>query len=220
MTLNRLDFTEQVTILVGSNAEAFTIPKTLAVDNSPYLRTALANGSKEARKNTVRLPDANINIDTFKAFVQWLYTGEIVVLDSEETKNDKNGTEQYLSLMKLYMLGFDLQSIRLRNAVINNFIAMNTNALALPNEVITKKAFRNTPEDSTLQKLLTEFYQHCEDAEWLKKRGGELPHSFLLGVVHSRALLKGRKAPMLKYAERCKFHEHNDEHPKVACNTR
>lgn len=217
LTKARLDFNEQITVLVGEEAEAFVLPKTLAVEDAPYIGTALDNGSKDAKKSTVRLPDADV--DTFRVFVQWLYTGEVVLLDPEDAKKDDKGTARYLSLTKLYKLGVDLYSIRLRNVAIDSFIGMKGKVSGAPNELVIAQAFEFTSEHSTLQRLLADIFQHCEDVVWLNQKGSELPHGFLLAVYRERMLLQGKKPPMLKYSERCKYHEHTSAFPKAASCT-
>lgn len=213
LTRARLDFTEQITILVGRDEEAFVLPKTLATDNSLYIQNALVKPAKANKTGKiVRLPEASA--DSFKAFVQWLYTGEMVVMDPEEVNKDTKGTKQYERLTSMYMLGQALQSTLLRNAAINSFIAVKNKVHVLPDRLTIETAFACTPENSPLQRLLVDLFQHCENAEWLKQEGKELPHGFLLALVHGRALLKGRKPANMKSSDRCKYHQHDKDVPK------
>lgn len=102
----RLDYTEEISVLVSSDEDRFTLPKAFATHHSPYFSVVLSGESKESKSGIIRLPE--VEVDTFKSFVQWLYTGEVVVMDPEDEEQDRNGKRRHERFAKVYILGNQL----------------------------------------------------------------------------------------------------------------
>lgn len=188
------------------------LPQAIATKHSVFFRTAISGNFKEAKERAIELPKAEV--DTFTSFLQWMYTGEVVVMEPEEAAKDQRNENQNERLAKLYVLGDYLQCIGLRNATIDAIIQLQRTTGTIPGQAAISIAFTSTPENCTLQKLLTTYGLNTQDVGWLEKSKTDLPTAFLYALVHGRMLNKNEKTLLPAYSDRCKFHQHDEELPK------
>ena len=82
-------------------------------------------------------------------------------------------------------------------------------------------AYDSTSDNSTLQKLVLSWHlqfiteKDNELAQWYESNAGDLPIGFykrmMIGIARLNA--QGVTAPALENAEKCTFHEHDEEVP-------
>ncbi|KAK5713456.1 hypothetical protein LTR15_011156 [Elasticomyces elasticus] len=116
----KLQYTDVYTVLVGAEEEKFMLHASIAVKHSKFFHAACNGGFKEAEEKVIRLPETTPA--TFGAYLQWAYSGSVVVVDDKELKADVTGTKNRWRLAKLYVLANFLADIPLQNKVIDNYV--------------------------------------------------------------------------------------------------
>ena len=209
----RLDYTQDITVLVGETEQRFTLHKGIVTQHSAFFRAACNGKFKESIEETVRLPEVDVAI--FKIYVQWIYTGEIVVIDPEELTDheSKNAPTRYLRLTQLYVLADRLEDVHLRNAVVDTFLKLVDETRKCPSIRAIEKAYEQTAGGSMLRILFSDYYVQLDCAEWFKECREDLPQDFIFDVlVQSKQCSKIEPA----WEDRCRYHEHNGKVPKCA----
>jgi hypothetical protein len=108
-------------VLVGTDEKEFILYISIATARSNFFKAACTGSFKEAEEKIVRLPEADV--DVFESYVQWIYSGEIVVLEADELANDKDGGFLRRKMIRLYGLADALMDIVLQNKITDNYIA-------------------------------------------------------------------------------------------------
>ncbi|EON67205.1 hypothetical protein W97_06458 [Coniosporium apollinis CBS 100218] len=139
-----------VTIKVGRQKQAFFAHKGLICNYSTYFKAAFHGQFREATAGAVELD--NDDVEVFKTFFGWMYTGKLFEPSSEPGKVPLTAN----LLAKIYVFG-DARGIPdLKNAAIDAFVDKiiddwnNVPASTIP------YIYDNTPEDSKLRKLLVD----------------------------------------------------------------
>lgn len=156
-----------------------------------------------------------MDIASSEAYIQWVYSGDIVVEDNEEIATDDGPLFNGLSnLARLYVAGDVLGDTRIRNAVIDNIIKTHADTQVAPGCQSVAVAWNFTPEDSTLRKLIIDFYLYASFDTWFKEVSAQFPRSFLVDLVCGR-MANNNAAPTLpSSANKCKYHEHDEFVPQ------
>lgn len=69
--------------------------------SSEFFRAAFTGRFKEARDKTIHLRDTDI--ETFKAYIHWVYAKEVVLVTTEEAEADDEGQARMQKAVKLYV---------------------------------------------------------------------------------------------------------------------
>ena len=109
----RIDFQNQVVILVGADKVEFYAPKDVLTRCSWFFRAALSVNWQEGQENRVELPEEVP--DTFSTFLQWAFCGSIIL---PEIKNPsfEDWTAKFI---ELYILADKVGATELKNGVID-----------------------------------------------------------------------------------------------------
>ena len=109
-----------VSVGEGDSKQDFNVPEFFAVKSSQFMQTALGGDWKESHEKRVSLP--KVRVSDFEAYLQWLYTGHVVLLDRPYDSG--------FALLRLYLLGDFLVDDRFCNAVMD-FIIRESGTLLL-----------------------------------------------------------------------------------------
>lgn len=155
----KLDFTEEYKIVVGTGTEqaTWTIAKHFLVKHSEFFKSACSKDWKEGQTKVIELK--TLEPDTFAIYMQWLYTGELVVdeLDDEARKQTNLG-QSFLSMIDVYVLADFLRDLPVRNAVTDLIREYDAKYALVPASTQFARVIDETPEGSTLARLLTDIY--------------------------------------------------------------
>lgn len=89
LTYGSMSFDDTVTIVVGPEKRKFIVPKNFLCRSSPFFRAALSgNWSETSPGGCLEMPEEDG--DTFTAYLQWTFSGEVVVYEYEADLSNLN----------------------------------------------------------------------------------------------------------------------------------
>lgn len=140
-------------MLVGSLEQPFTLHKDILCNQSSFFQAAFNGRFAESRKRSLKLPD--LNVEDFKRYIHWAYSGEVVVVDSEDGgEEDDKGAKERMLLARLYVVGDQLGETLLRNTVIDKMFDLNEKTGSGMGADPITIAYAQTPEGSKLRLLV------------------------------------------------------------------
>ncbi|KAK4897823.1 hypothetical protein LTR27_004595 [Elasticomyces elasticus] len=173
----KLQYTDVFTVLVGPEEEKFMLHASIAIKHSKFFNAACNGGFKEAEDKIVRLPETAPA--TFRAYLQWAYSGGVVVVDEEELKADVEGQNCRWRLAMLYVLASFLADTPLQNKVIDEYIGSLRSVTYGIGPCGVVFAYEHTPAGSSLRRLLVEEWsftiRNGKNVDWFKAHRDEFP---------------------------------------------
>ena len=145
---------------------------------SKVFRTACSErGTVFFGVRVVRLADAEPR--TFKNYLKWVYTNEIVVeVEDVPDKTLRRPYEQE-GLIKLYVLGNTLDDVRLRNQVLRDLININYRPFTRSVDL----AYEKTTSPSNLREVLVQLAVYRWNRDAFLLRDPDYNHEFLRDLV-------------------------------------
>ena len=212
---------------MGSAAKRFAIPKCVLTKSSEFFQACHRGDWQEVSTKTVKLPE--VDVESFSIYLQWLYTGEIVVseegLDDDanmrllpETERQRLGHQHHFPLLKLAVLADKLGDAQLSNNVTDAVIRVaRILCIGLSPEHI-RLIYEQLPENSTFRRLVVDFYKVKVRVSFLMENKAHFPADFIFDLMVD---LKKDKAMSKSSAEKypgdhCKYHQHNDKVPQCS----
>ena len=182
-----------VTVLVGTEEEAFHVHWPVLLASSAFFRARLKPEWSRQESESIRLPDFDSR--SFNLYVNWLYTRGIphvnVITESCSTRSD-----EWLLLAETYVLGEALVDTAFQASVLEVLRYMGDatsereSFWSVASEIIAV-VYEGTPAGSPARDYLLElFLRHArgEMSEELKD-GLELPEEFLSAVEEAKLRL-------------------------------
>lgn len=148
---------------------------------SDYFAKVTTGDWAEARSGIHTLEDVNVQV--FKLFLRWLYTGHITMIDSCADLDQM--------LVMAWALGDRLQPRRFKNVVMNALVNdwRRLNECYPQNMKAAILAYNLSPPDSKIRKLVCKkFAVHAHD-QWLDNQNYQLPADLLVDLVKSMSRL-------------------------------
>ncbi|EME43007.1 hypothetical protein DOTSEDRAFT_35357 [Dothistroma septosporum NZE10] len=232
----KLNFSDNVVVLAGAQKKSYTVHKDALVKHSKFFRAALWNGLKETRRyvagaedetkenadsgQVVRLP--GIEPEMLEAYLQWSYSGQIVLTETAEDEKSNRGIDFQLDLARFYVVADVLDDALLRNSILDTMMASMKQAKRGPGPGIIREAYEHTSAASKLRQFVLEWHAFRIGAgarmgyvTWLERNIDHLPRNFVHEVLLRVARGREQRGPEVcpDAAERCRYHEHNDEVP-------
>ncbi|KAM0717910.1 hypothetical protein Q7P37_006242 [Cladosporium fusiforme] len=155
----RGDYSDILTILVGSDKKQFCVHKRRICNKSKFFKTSCKKERwLEGKTNTVALPDTEP--DVFQLYLDWVYTGEIGIEFRWDYRNAIDSA--YKSLFGLWQLGDFLDDPLLRYTAMRH---LALDARGWPNPEIICEAWESTLAGSLPRVLIADKLIHrvCED---------------------------------------------------------
>jgi hypothetical protein len=152
-------------------------------------------------------------VSDFKVYLQWLYTGQVVI-------NDRRGNGDYAeTLVQLYIFADYLGDDTFSNAIIDDLVKHSIYSHDRPMKFrreTVNSAWRDTSPDSTLQRLLVELInrgnlgdmcvpEFLDQGSWLKKVSCAV---FKALHAYSRQGRANMWVPPTYLVQRCFYHRH------------
>lgn len=168
-----------IKVLVGANDHEFQIHKEILTKTSGYFASYLSGRWNVS--DAVKPPDPDIDVQTFRLYVHWLYTNEIDLwdLDTMSDAADPQFSLRAAQLAKLYCLGDVLEERALRNQVMSRFLNLSGSAQWAPAAEAFRIAWDKTRTDSLLCKFLVDDTLSRANLDWLEKEWERLPDGLL-----------------------------------------
>lgn len=212
--------TPPVKVIVGSKEELFYIHASVLESSSEFFKSALKREWAKEDDDSIDLRDQDLEI--FKIYVNWLYTGQISV-ESDPAETVKPTASKYTQLAHSYALGEHLCDPEFQYSVIHSIIGYsrikNThNNSSFPGPIAINVIYNNTSSNSPARRLVVDFYVRFGTDNWITD-SDTMNHEFLADL--SKALLKDRvllhkhekNFADLVEGTACKYHHHDKDKP-------
>ena len=214
----RIDFRDEVVVLVGVTEQRFVAHKTMLCESSEFMQTACTERWLGAPEKVIRLPEQDPV--AFDIYLNWRYTGSIDLwngVPNESVRTDSDGVQRpnpgdrYSVIVKCYVLGDMLLDNEFSNALIDSFKDLSRQTHCVPRPKVANLAFELLGFDSPLRKLIvhetayqagTEYFQRLIDKYHpdITKELAKLLHADLVEHPGSARRLRARDG--------CYFHKH------------
>ncbi|PLB48318.1 hypothetical protein P170DRAFT_448051 [Aspergillus steynii IBT 23096] len=204
-----------IDIVVGVERKVYSVHEQLIRASSVFFDKVMAGEWTESRQRTVQLPDDDPEI--FALYVHWLYCGTLPVFcdEPDPAKND-----EYMGLIKAYVLGDKLLDAEFHNAVIDAIVEESRSEaqdkhLWFPGEKVIEYAYENTTERAPIRRLLVDMWAIYAKSSWLDdpEESAYLPHTFLLGLLSKRL---DSNFDANESIEACNYHTHKHSHDNLS----
>lgn len=149
-----MSFDTMVTIKVGPDEKVFTAPRNVFCQ-SPFFKAALSGVWAESKEGLTMPEDSH---DAFATWLQWAFSGQIVIMDDELTVDTID--LYFTKLVELYILADKIGDIALQNNVVDQVLGIITSFNRIPQDPVIQRVFAGTPEDCRLQKLILDQYTY------------------------------------------------------------
>lgn len=223
---SRLDFDEEVAVLVGEKEQRFTLYKKIVCGSSDFFQCCCKNQWKEGAERIVRLPEAEP--DVFAVYVCWIYTGEVDIVSKEgvcEMSTPKYSTEmppsEYralaLQLVQCSKMADILQDQTFANAVVDEFVFLSGRSGFVPSPQIVRAAWPGPPHKSGFIRAVVDLVAVHASKESFAKHAPQYPADFVIETM--QACIRDRSLTLASRGiygrERCFYHDHVEGNGKT-----
>ena len=225
---SRIDFSEETIIIVGSEGKRFTVRRCLLTKSSDFFQACSRGEWQEVSTKTTSLPE--VDVESFSTYLQWLYTGAIVVSEDDITDEtdmrslQKKETERFrlrhlTPLLKLAVLADRLGDAQLSNSASDTLIQVVETIKVGPNLADIHLVYKQLPDNSTFRRLLVDMFNTKCNVKFLIENQAHLPAAFIfdlmVGLREERRIWKSGVGTRYS-GDRCQYHQHNDKVPKCS----
>lgn len=223
--MTRIDFSDDVVVLVGEQENRFVAHKHVLCESSEFFKAACNGEWRESKEKIIRLPENSER--AFSIYLHWRYSGYVDLWDGQErptTYTDKIGITRPdvgprgARLVACYLLGDMIGDRKFRNALVDSWFAL----FAETNVVVTAKnvhiIFSKLPVTSKLRQLAVHELAFDFNFEGFE---ATLPN-YSLEVVRAIAAAAVKhshdpdNAMTPKQRGRCFYHEHEEGEGKCS----
>lgn len=208
LTFARLDFSEEITVFVGEEKKRFTVHKCFLTKSSDFLEACCKGPWKESQANRVELP--NMDRQYFSIYLQWLYTGHLVIRGND---GDDADDDDFGHLIVLAAIAGFLCDSAFANTVSDALITAVEKFDVLPSASELHNVVEFIPASSIFYTLFVEYFATTSDAADFQ----DYPPKFVLDVL-AQTLARRDSGDWEKpsWTRRCRYHEHNERTPFLA----
>jgi len=181
--------------------------------SSPFFDAAFSKEWKENEEESISLPEEKHCI--FSIFLQWAFTGHVVLGLATPTKENIN--VHYRRLFDLYIFGDKYNSKSLKNQVIDSVIATKNLTNYVPAAFCVLHVVANVPTGSKLLEWLFDIYVYNASRECFKVEQVRTCPEFFSEVLMRNVTLRLSREVIKRPAavfETCYYHEHDESTPK------
>jgi hypothetical protein len=150
------NFDDTITVLAGLQGwqQKFTIHKDLICASSKFFKAACSKLWSEGQEKVVRLPE--VKVETFQAYVVWVYTGKIAVNKPTQDCVRKFALEEYREAVELYLVGDVLDDLLLRNTAMRTLVTKRKVWQVQPDLATIHQIRDSTPPESRLRQMIVD----------------------------------------------------------------
>ena len=154
------------------------------MEHSKFFRAGFNGKFGEAVSKDMQLH--GIDPAAYATYVQWMYSGKIVVMEPDQVKTDENGEKRYLLLAKLYVVADQLENRHLRNQTMTDLVEVLKSTNITTGASAISLAYERTPEKSALRRFMVDSHLITSgkaEAERIRGDRSQLPACFILDVA-------------------------------------
>jgi hypothetical protein len=198
---------------VSPTEQKFVVHKTTLLHRSGFFNSICTKDWKEGRENSVRLPDADVNV--FAIYIHYAYTGDLPGIDPAAdlvgTTAEASKDSWLLKICKLWQLCDYLSDTGGCNEIVNRIIewANDSNTFKFSTTCMDY-IDENTTEGSVFRRLMVDIMGARISSGYLDKYWRDLPQDVLYALA-KRAVDNHRavgSAGVPSERDRCKYHVH------------
>jgi hypothetical protein len=209
----RIDFIEQLKVLVGPDKTAFYMPKNVIVARSPFFMAAADKKweSSGATKD-IELKDEDPKI--FANSLQCVY--------HQDPELDVDSSSLFLIAFKTYIMTDTFGDLRSANIIADYIIKLVKDRQHLPCGSVLFLAFEQTHLQSPLRRLIVDMWLHEGGTNSMVKWSNACPAAFFKAFMNECFNLtksKGKEKVDIAFdtgpskREKCHYHQHDDSCP-------
>lgn len=181
--------------VVGTEKIEFTLYTSIATRSSKFFQAAMSRDWKECREKRVTL--AEVDVDVFQGYLQWLNTGDIPFARFEDSSTT--------TCAELYILGDFLDDVSFRNAVLDDLMNVVCAFHRVPSARLITLVWEQTPADCPLRKLILEIYAAGSTDKIVQHFANpvhDFPKAFVVDYLQDLVALRGASRPSLTTQQR------------------
>ena len=158
--VSRIDFGNDVTVLVGKNERRFVAHQDILCRSSTFFQAACSGNWRESKEKLVRLPEQSSG--AFSIYLHWCYTGIIDLWDGNENVTARiranaqiriTPDPRIMRLSQSYVLGDMLGAPQLCNALIDSWFDLFAETRLAPSYEEVNFVAESLPETCPLSRL-------------------------------------------------------------------
>ena len=199
------------------------VHKEVICRRSPFFEAACAErwSQTDTSKDT-ELPEDDAG--TFNTYLQYLYSGgegAFASLGDHPSKTALRVSSK--PALRVYLLADKLGDLTAANAVVDELIRNVDEGTTFPSAKNVSMVFDNTIPSSPIRRLLVDFWMHNTCPTFTEEHVEDMSPTFMCAVFNKLGQLKKDyhystlcnvfTQDVIK-CNRCRYHQHNDEHPK------
>lgn len=192
--------------------------KSFLVKSSEFLKKCCDGNWQETTTKTIKLED--IDSELFSAYLQWIYTGELVVCDEQDhleaaaanaVNNEPIYSKYTHKLVEFAILSDRLLDSSFGNTIVDWFIKTTKEYNKVPAALRLQKLYQAIPGAPRFKRLLVDSYIDLPMYE-LEEVRGRLPIDFVFDLMvrsteDRRLGIKGKRGT---WQSRCEYHVHEE----------
>lgn len=150
-----------VSLIVGESKNVIQVHEGFLLESSPVFKAAFKHNFKESSERAIKLP--NDDVESVEQFVQYLYSGRLVFPKFEPETG--GGLVQGV---RLFRFSDKYQMVKLKNLICQTLssIPRSSGLGHVPPSDVIQLAYANTALQSTLRKLLADWYASNAGSAW------------------------------------------------------
>ena len=157
-----------VTLDVGPDKHTFHVHEEILFKFSPVFKAAFSGACRESSDRRMALPEDDPEI--VERLMHWLYCRS---LGLTKAVCSKTANEHYWQLARLNTLADKFDVGLLKNSIIDELFAMQMTNVRPPQSPVIGYIYENTPETSSLRKLLVGWYAWHINFDWYTTSGAQ-----------------------------------------------
>ena len=170
--MNRSNYSDFLTVVVGTAEHTFHVHQDLICNKSNFFKAAVSREWQEAESKTVYLPEHRPA--AFRIYLDTIYTPDADLLDSarshaeemvedeeDDFRNAGNRRKPTHALAKLYILGDFLDDAAFKMDAFKAMVCGCNNGKLQAGKEALRIIFEQTPVDCCLQKFIADCFARC-----------------------------------------------------------
>lgn len=145
-----------------------------------------------------------------ETYVEWLYFG-VINTNEVEVADDFDRFEQ---LYDLFVLADNFQDTDFANGIVD-VLLKETDTIERWPIALAASAWSQLPDSSMMRKLIKDLWVSRSCTEWFDQVSGDMidaPKDFWIEVARAHTMIRDKKEKAFKpsFANRCRYHVHQD----------
>lgn len=220
MKLARINFAEDIEVLVGPSKTRFHVHKDIICPHSTFFRAASSQRWNE-NAHPIELPEDTPEI--FNAYLLCVYKNPDV-FDGLCSNNEDERTKGQCNLLKVYALADKLGDLISVNGIVDVLLESMCDTGETPHPSVIELALALFPEGTPMHQLFVDHFVHEAPASEVKRlcESKAIPRQFLGSILVEKTKLESDHQEetinkvfdnIYTIMHECRYHHHNKDHP-------